>query len=49
MWFEVNCNTYNADFDGDEMNLHCPQDDVKRVEILMENGENPILGHILLL
>eukprot|EP00127_Corallochytrium_limacisporum_P000656 Clim_evm55s22 gene=Clim_evmTU55s22 len=22
----ANCNTYNADFDGDEMNLHFPQD-----------------------
>ena len=22
---QVNCNTYNADFDGDEMNLHAPQ------------------------
>ena len=21
----ANCNTYNADFDGDEMNLHLPQ------------------------
>ena len=21
----ANCNTYNADFDGDEMNLHFPQ------------------------
>ncbi|CAE7564685.1 rpa1 [Symbiodinium natans] len=25
----VNCNTYNADFDGDEMNLHAPQDRLK--------------------
>jgi len=21
----ANCNTYNADFDGDEMNIHLPQ------------------------
>jgi len=21
----ANCNTYNADFDGDEMNIHFPQ------------------------
>jgi hypothetical protein len=24
----ANCNTYNADFDGDEMNCHFPQDEV---------------------
>lgn len=29
-----NCNTYNADFDGDEMNLHAPQDPISRVEAL---------------
>lgn len=28
----TNCGTYNADFDGDEMNLHCPQDPVSRSE-----------------
>ncbi|KAK1443448.1 beta and beta-prime subunits of DNA dependent RNA-polymerase [Babesia gibsoni] len=28
----VNCNTYNADFDGDEMNLHLPQDPLARSE-----------------
>jgi len=28
----ANCNTYNADFDGDEMNLHAPQDPVSRIE-----------------
>jgi len=26
----VNCNTYNADFDGDEMNLHFPQNELAR-------------------
>jgi DNA-directed RNA polymerase I subunit RPA1 len=26
----ANCNTYNADFDGDEMNLHFPQDELAR-------------------
>lgn len=31
---EVNCNTYNADFDGDEMNLHAPQDPISRMEAL---------------
>jgi DNA-directed RNA polymerase I subunit RPA1 len=28
----ANCNTYNADFDGDEMNLHFPQDELARAE-----------------
>ncbi|GFE54135.1 DNA-directed RNA polymerase [Babesia ovis] len=28
----VNCNTYNADFDGDEMNLHLPQDPIAQSE-----------------
>mgnify|MGYP005842356059 CR=1 FL=1 len=30
----ANCNTYNADFDGDEMNCHFPQSDVARAEAL---------------
>ncbi|KAM0248691.1 hypothetical protein ACHAQJ_009332 [Trichoderma viride] len=30
----ANCNTYNADFDGDEMNMHFPQNEVARVEAL---------------
>jgi len=28
----ANCNTYNADFDGDEMNGHFPQSDIGRAE-----------------
>ncbi|KAJ6256274.1 DNA-directed RNA polymerase I subunit rpa1 [Drechslerella dactyloides] len=28
----ANCNTYNADFDGDEMNLHLPQNENARAE-----------------
>jgi DNA-directed RNA polymerase I subunit RPA1 len=28
----ANCNTYNADFDGDEMNIHFPQDTLARAE-----------------
>ena len=28
----ANCNTYNADFDGDEMNCHYPQNDIARAE-----------------
>ena len=30
----ANCNTYNADFDGDEMNLHLPQNEIARAEAL---------------
>lgn len=26
------CSTYNADFDGDEMNVHFPQDEISRAE-----------------
>jgi DNA-directed RNA polymerase I subunit RPA1 len=28
----ANCKTFNADFDGDEMNMHLPQDDLARSE-----------------
>ena len=28
----IDCNTYNADFDGDEMNAHFPQNDIARAE-----------------
>eukprot|EP00532_Pseudo-nitzschia_australis_P012435 CAMPEP_0168217876 /NCGR_PEP_ID=MMETSP0140_2-20121125/7531_1 /TAXON_ID=44445 /ORGANISM="Pseudo-nitzschia australis, Strain 10249 10 AB" /LENGTH=1678 /DNA_ID=CAMNT_0008145761 /DNA_START=372 /DNA_END=5409 /DNA_ORIENTATION=+ len=28
----ANCNTYNADYDGDEMNCHFPQSDLGRAE-----------------
>lgn len=41
----VNCNTFNADFDGDEMNLHCPQDPVARAEALyIANADTQFLG-----
>lgn len=30
----ANCNSYNADFDGDEMNMHFPQSEVARAEAL---------------
>ena len=30
----ANCNTYNADFDGDEMNMHFPQSETARTEAL---------------
>ena len=29
---------YNADFDGDEMNMHVPQSEESRVEIKPTNG-----------
>ncbi|KAH0972017.1 hypothetical protein GBA52_024173 [Prunus armeniaca] len=28
----ANCSTFNADFDGDEMNVHFPQDEISRSE-----------------
>ncbi|KAL9599219.1 MAG: hypothetical protein Q9219_004000 [cf. Caloplaca sp. 3 TL-2023] len=31
----ANCNTYNADFDGDEMNMHFPQNELGRSEALL--------------
>ncbi|KAJ3205963.1 hypothetical protein HDU82_004852 [Entophlyctis luteolus] len=31
----ANCNTYNADFDGDEMNVHFPQNDIARAEAML--------------
>ena len=41
----VNCNTFNADFDGDEINLHCPQDPVARSEALfIANADTQFLG-----
>ena len=30
----ANCNTYNADFDGDEMNMHFPQGELARSEAM---------------
>ncbi|KAJ3188681.1 hypothetical protein HDU85_004395 [Gaertneriomyces sp. JEL0708] len=31
----ANCNTYNADFDGDEMNAHFPQNEIGRAEAML--------------
>lgn len=31
----ANCNTYNADFDGDEMNMHFPQNEIARAEAVI--------------
>ncbi|EIN10866.1 beta and beta-prime subunits of DNA dependent RNA-polymerase [Punctularia strigosozonata HHB-11173 SS5] len=40
----ANCNSYNADFDGDEMNIHFPQNQVARAEAMMiANTDNQYL------
>ncbi|ORY77786.1 DNA-directed RNA polymerase I subunit RPA1 [Protomyces lactucae-debilis] len=40
----ANCNTYNADFDGDEMNMHLPQNENARAEAaLIANTDNQYL------
>ncbi|WVR06374.1 hypothetical protein IAU60_003405 [Kwoniella sp. DSM 27419] len=40
----ANCNSYNADFDGDEMNIHFPQNEVARAEAKMiANTDNQYL------
>ncbi|KAF8076601.1 hypothetical protein FPV67DRAFT_1573909 [Lyophyllum atratum] len=36
----ANCNSYNADFDGDEMNIHFPQNQVARAEAMMLANTN---------
>lgn len=41
----ANCNTYNADFDGDEMNMHLPQNEMARAEAKeIANTDNQYLG-----
>ncbi|EIJ94277.1 hypothetical protein NEPAR06_1801 [Nematocida parisii] len=52
----VNCNSYNADFDGDEMNVHFPQDIASQVEVAEVCSTNhcfisatngaPVRGHV---
>ncbi|KAH9943303.1 beta and beta-prime subunits of DNA dependent RNA-polymerase [Epithele typhae] len=40
----ANCNSYNADFDGDEMNIHFPQNQVARAEAYyIANTDNQYL------
>ncbi|KIJ44014.1 hypothetical protein M422DRAFT_228619 [Sphaerobolus stellatus SS14] len=40
----ANCNSYNADFDGDEMNIHFPQNEVARAEsYYVANTDNQYL------
>jgi DNA-directed RNA polymerase I subunit RPA1 len=41
----ANCHTYNADFDGDEMNVHFPQNTLARAEAYhIANTDNQYLG-----
>ena len=41
----ANCYTYNADFDGDEMNVHFPQNSLARAEAYnIANTDNQYLG-----
>jgi len=41
----ANCNTYNADFDGDEMNMHFPQNEMARAEAFnIANTDNQYLS-----
>ncbi|KAJ8955952.1 hypothetical protein NQ314_006801 [Rhamnusium bicolor] len=44
---ECVCNPYNADFDGDEMNLHLPQTEEAKAEALILMGKDTFLdfGH----
>ncbi|WFD27804.1 DNA-directed RNA polymerase [Malassezia nana] len=52
----ANCNSYNADFDGDEMNMHFPQSEMARAECyhiastdhqyLVPTSGNPLRGLI---
>ncbi|XXQ33022.1 DNA-directed RNA polymerase subunit [Plasmodiophora brassicae] len=40
----ANCNTYNADFDGDEINVHFPQSELARAEgYTLANTDNQYL------
>ncbi|KAK2985575.1 hypothetical protein RJ640_025008 [Escallonia rubra] len=39
------CNPYNADFDGDEMNMHVPQTEEARTEAVMLMGAHLIANH----
>ena len=41
------CNPYNADFDGDEMNMHVPQTEEARTEALVLMGVNSLISDYL--
>lgn len=36
----ANCKSYNADFDGDEMNAHFPQNELARAEAFNLGNED---------
>ena len=41
----ANCKTYNADFDGDEMNMHFCQDELARSEgYFIANADNQYIA-----
>lgn len=44
---ECVCTPYNADFDGDEMNMHVPQTEEARTEALMLMGVNSFISYYL--
>ena len=39
------CNPYNADFDGDEMNMHVPQTEEARTEAILLMGVISMQSH----
>lgn len=42
----ANCKAYNADFDGDEMNAHFPQNEVARSEAYNIGNVSTLSMHI---
>lgn len=44
---ECVCGPYNADFDGDEMNLHLPQTEEARAEALVLMGVSNLVLYFL--
>ncbi len=41
----ANCATFNADFDGDEMNVHFPQNELARAEaITIALSDNQVMA-----
>lgn len=45
---ECVCTPYNADFDGDEMNLHLPQTEEAKAEALVLMGVRILTAHVVL-
>ena len=44
---ECCCNPFNADFDGDEMNLHLPQTEESKAEALVLMGVSVCINPLL--